>query len=128
MEQLERQKADLVARLAEVPADVPDIHPSVSGVYRKKVERLTETLNAPENRVEATEAIRGLIEKITLRPGPNRGDIDATLHGELCRILGWIDAQAIAKAQKHDTPAALATGVSVSVVAGAGFEPTTFRL
>jgi site-specific DNA recombinase len=128
MEQLERQKADLVARLAEVPADVPDIHPSVSGIYRKKVERLTEALNAPENRVEATEAIRGPIEKITLRPGPNRGDIDATLHDDLCTILGWIDARTIAKAQKHDTPAALATGVSVSVVAGAGFEPTTFRL
>ena len=120
--------ADLVARLAEVPADVPDIHPNVSGIYRNKVERLTETLNNPENRFEAAEAIRGVVEKIMLRPGPNRGEIDATLYGELCTILGWIGMQPIGKAQKHDTPVAFATGVSVSVVAGAGFEPTTFRL
>ena len=33
--------------LAQEPADIPDIHPNVSGIYRKKVERLTEALNAP---------------------------------------------------------------------------------
>ena len=40
-------------------------------------------LNDPKDQAEAAEAIRGLIEKITLRPGPERGEIDATLHGEL---------------------------------------------
>jgi DNA invertase Pin-like site-specific DNA recombinase len=55
---------------------------------------------------------------ITLRPGPNRGEIDATLHGELGTILGWIEAQAVGKTRKRETPAAFATGVSVSVVAG----------
>ena len=59
----------------------------MSGIYRKKVERLTEALNTPEDRNEAAEAIRALVEKITLRPGPNRGEIDATLHGELGTIL-----------------------------------------
>jgi uncharacterized protein YicC (UPF0701 family) len=70
MEELERLKADLTARLAAAPADVPDILPNVSGVYRKKVQRLTTALNNPEDRSEAAEAIRGLVEKITLRPGP----------------------------------------------------------
>jgi hypothetical protein len=60
----------------------------VSGIYRKKVERLTEALNTPEDRNEAAEAIWALVEKITLRPGPNRGEIDATLQGELGTILG----------------------------------------
>jgi site-specific DNA recombinase len=68
-----------------------------AGIYRKKVERLTEALNNPEDRNEAAEAIRALVEKITLRPGPNRGEIDATLHGELGTILGWIEAQVIGK-------------------------------
>jgi len=63
----------------------------VSGIYRKKVERLTEALNTPEDRNEAAEAIWALVEKITLRPGPNRGEIDATLQGELGTILGWIE-------------------------------------
>jgi site-specific DNA recombinase len=87
-------------------------------LYRKKVERLTEALNNPEDRNEAADAIRALIEKITLRPGPNRGEIDATLHGELGTILGWIEAQAIEKTRKRETPAAFAAGASVSVVAG----------
>ena len=81
----------------------------MSGIYRKKVERLTEALNNPEDRSEAADAIRALIEKITPRPGPNRGEIDATLHCELVTILGWIEAQAIGKTQKRETPAAFAT-------------------
>lgn len=73
MDELERQKADLMAWLAGVPADVPDILPNVSAVYRKKVERLVAALNEPKDRSEAAEAIRGLIEKIALRPGPQSG-------------------------------------------------------
>jgi site-specific DNA recombinase len=90
--------------------------------------RLTEVLNTPEDRNEAAEAMRALVERITLRPGPNRGEIDATLHGELGTILGWIEAQAVGNARKRETPTAFATGVSASVVAGIGFEPVTFRL
>jgi site-specific DNA recombinase len=128
MRELEAREDVLGELLAQEPADIPDIHPNVSGIYRKKVERLTEALNTPEDRNEAAEAIRALVEKITLRPGPNRGEIDATLHGELGTILGWIEAQAVEKTRKRETPAAFATGVSVSVVAGIGFEPMTFRL
>ncbi len=128
MRELEAREDVLKGLLAQEPANIPDIHPNVSGIYRKKVERLTEALNTPEDRNEAAEAIRALVEKITLRPGPNRGEIDATLHGELGTILSWIEAQAVEKTRKRETPAAFATGVSVSVVAGIGFEPMTFRL
>ena len=127
MDELERQKADLMDRLAGAPADAPDILPNVSAVYRKKVQRLAAALNDPKERAEAAEAIRGLIERITLRPGPNRGEVDATLHGELATIMRWIGAQPIGTNKKTDIPVAKAAGMSVSVVAGAGFEPTTFR-
>src|SRR5258708_21645542 len=134
MRELEAREDVIKELLAQEPADIPDIHPNVSGIYRKKVERLTEALNNPEDRNEAAEAIRTLVEKITLRPGPNRGEIDATLHGELGTILGWIEAQVIEKTRKRETPAAFATGVSVSVVAGSrntGFlrlvEPVSVR-
>ena len=128
MRELEAREDVLKGLLAQEPADFPDIHPNVSGIYRKKAERPMEALNTPEDRNEAAEAIRALVEKITLRSGPNRGEIDATLHGELGTILGWIEAQAIEETPKRETPAAFATGVSVSVVAGTGFEPVTFRL
>jgi site-specific DNA recombinase len=103
MRELEAREDVLKGLLAEEPADSPDIHPNVSGSYRKKVERLM---------------VRALVEKITLRPGPHRGEIDATLHGELGTILGWIEAQAVGKPRKRETPAAFATGVSVSWLRG----------
>ena len=86
------------------------------------MERLTEALQRPDERDEAAAAIRNIIERITLSPGPGRGEIDATLHGDFRTILEWTERQ------KQNTPGAFASGVSVSVVAGAGFEPATFRL
>ncbi len=80
---------------------------------------LTKALNQKEERQAASQDLRALIEKIVLTPGPNRGEIDALLYGELSTILSWVERQAIGKATKTKTPAALATGVSVSVVAGA---------
>jgi hypothetical protein len=118
MEGLEARKAELTALLADVPDDAPDILPSAAAVYAKKVGRLTEALNRPEERAEAAEALRALIEKIVLTPGPNRGEIDAMLYGELGTILNWIERQATGKTAKKNTPGAEPTGVSVSVVAG----------
>ena len=69
-----------------------------------------------------------LIEKIVLTPGPERGEIFATLHGELGTILAWTERQALGRTTKTNTPGAGLTGVSASMVAGARFELTTFRL
>jgi hypothetical protein len=113
LRELEAREDELRARLAQAPVDIPDIHPNVAGIYRRKVERLAEALRYPEERDEAAEAIRGLIERVTLTPGPMRGQIDATLHGDLSKILEW--AMRTGQKNKTDTPDA---GVSVSVVAG----------
>ncbi len=128
MDTLEARKTELNTLLADAPEDKPDILPSASAIYPKKVSALTKALNRKEERQEAAETLRGLIEKISLTPGPERGEIYATLHGELSTILGWTERQAIGNTAKTKNPAAMATGVSVSVVAGAGFEPAAFRL
>jgi DNA invertase Pin-like site-specific DNA recombinase len=109
---LEAQEDALTARLAQAPVDLPDIHPNIADMYARKVARLAEALNHPDERDEAAGAIRGLIEKITLSPGPKRGLLEATLHGDLGAILEWT-------AQKTNTPGRNGAGVSVSVVAGA---------
>lgn len=109
---LEARQDELTARLAEAPADIPDLHPHFTGIYRQKVERITEALQRPEERDEAAAAIRDIIERITLSPGPGRGVIDATLHGDFRTILEWTHRQK----NKTDTPG---LGVSVSVVAEA---------
>ncbi|MDP3600888.1 MAG: recombinase family protein [Bosea sp. (in: a-proteobacteria)] len=125
---LEARKQELLAFLGDAPADKPDLLPNVAAIYAQKVARLTEALNHPDVRVEAAEALRMLIDKIVLTPGPQRGEVFATLHGELATILEWTQQQASGKTPKTTKPAAGATGLSVSVVAGARFELTTFRL
>ncbi|MDO5622616.1 MAG: hypothetical protein Q4G24_14240 [Paracoccus sp. (in: a-proteobacteria)] len=125
---LEARKAELASQLNAIPENKPALLPVASGIYAKKVAQLTEALNHPAERQQASEALRMLIEKIVLTPGPERGEIYATLHGELGQILSWTERQAIGAATKTNTPGGTRSGVLVSVVAGIGFEPMTFRL
>jgi len=112
LRELEAREDDLTERLSRAPMDIPDIHPNVAGIYRRKVERLAEALQHPQERDEAADAIRALIDRITLTPGAKRGEIVGTLHGDLGTILEWT-------VQKANTPGRDGAGVSVSVVAGA---------
>jgi hypothetical protein len=128
MSGVEDRKAELTALLAHVPDDVPDLLPSASAMYAKKVGRLTEALNRPQERAEAAEALRGLIDRIVLTPGPNKGEIDAMLYGDLSTIPNWVDRQPVGRTVKTNTTGGDLTGVSVSVIARARFELATFRL
>ena len=104
--------------LAEQQAEqVIAFHPNIADAYRQRIERLTA--GAVEEMSEATrEDIRSLVEAIMVRPAPNR-----TIELE---IIGSFEA-AIAVASGRPLPQR-GTRVSVKVVAGVGFEPTTFRL
>ncbi|WP_235209841.1 hypothetical protein [Sphingobium sp. Ant17] len=117
---MEAQEDALRARLAAASVDVPDIHPNISEIYRRKVERLTHSLSQPEECQEAADALRALIERIDLTPGAKRGEVNAMLYGEFGRILEWIEQRRVA--ENAQSPGALASGLcgmSVSVVAGA---------
>src|SRR3546814_15991567 len=39
MAELEREKTQITARLAEATADVPDVHPGLAEIYKRKVDR-----------------------------------------------------------------------------------------
>ena len=123
LRELEARQDELSQRLSAVPADLPDIHPNVADIYRRRVARLAEALNHPDDRDAAASAIRGLIERIVLTPGEKWAEMDAVLHGDLGTIIEW--AGNGREKTKTDIPM---PGMSVSVVAGVGFEPTTFRL
>lgn len=89
MTELEQQKAEIAARLA---ADEPlslDVNPNIAEVYRRKVERLTDALADPQTNQEAATVIRSLIGDIVLTPGTKRGQVHATLRGELISILDF---------------------------------------
>ena len=94
MDDLERQKADITARLSQARDDIPDIHPNIANLYRLRVERLTEALNDPDGGRQAAEALRSLIGEIVLTPGTKRGEVHAELRGELFGILGLANAEA----------------------------------
>lgn len=108
MEELECQKAEIVARMAEAPVDVPDIHPNVATNYSRNVARFAEALNDPDGGRQATEALRSLIGEVILTPGEKRGEVHAELRGELMGILD------IAAIQPDDGR----TRVMTAVVAG----------
>lgn len=87
MDELERQKAEIAARMGEAPADVPDVHPNIANVYRLRVERFIDALDDPDGGRQAAEALRSLIGEIILTPGQKRGEVHAELRGELFGIL-----------------------------------------
>jgi len=87
MGELAQQKAEIEARLAEAPADMPDIHPNIAEHYRAKVIRLAETLAEPESNGEARDDIRSLVGEVVITPGDKRGESHAILRGELMAIL-----------------------------------------
>jgi len=87
MEDLERQKAEITARLAMAPTDVPDLHPNIATLYKKRVEQFTQALTDHEDGRPAAEALRSLIGAIVLTPGDKRGEVHAELRGELFGIL-----------------------------------------
>ncbi len=120
LRELEARQDEINERLSAAPVDIPDVHPNIAGVYRRKVERLAEALADPRDRDQAAEAIRGLIERIVLTPGAKRGELHAALHGDLGTILEWAGS-----GRAKGATDILRGRMSVSVVAGEGFEPPT---
>jgi site-specific DNA recombinase len=116
---LEQEKAQAETRLrTSKPAPVLRLHTKLPELYRSKVERLAQALNAPDTVTEAAEIMRGLIDRIVLTP---EGDVlRAELHGDLAVLARF--------AQAKEGRAEGDSALRLSVVAGVGFEPTTFRL
>ena len=89
LRELEARQDELNARFSAAPADLPDTHPNVAAICRRKLARLADALKRPDERIEAANAIRGLIERIVFTPGEKWGEVNATLHGDLATIVEW---------------------------------------
>ena len=77
---------------------------------------LAEALNAEQTRLEAAECLRELVDHIRLVPEGDELRIE--LYGEFAAILSFANEQ----------PRSKGAGLQATLVAGAGFEPATFRL
>jgi site-specific DNA recombinase len=113
---LEARRVELLAQKQAAPPPMPRLHPNLAELYRQKVINLAEALNDEDSRLEAAECIRELIEEIRLVP--QKGKLRVELYGELAALINL--------ANEH--PRSKGTGVQITLVAGAGFEPATFRL
>ena len=101
MDELERQKAEIKARLSQAPVDIPDVHPNIANAYRLRVTRFAEALDDPDGGRQAAEALRSLIGEVVLTAGKKRGEVRATLRGELMGILDFAQAE---EEKRSDTP------------------------
>lgn len=87
MGELEREKAELEARLSSVAPAPLDINPNIAELYGRQVQRLTDALADSQTYQDAAVALRSLIGDVVLMPGERRGEVNATLRGELMGIL-----------------------------------------
>jgi hypothetical protein len=92
-------------------------NPNAAESYRQKVQNLKAAIDTadPDNGADAVRGIRELVEKIVIRPTAPYKAVDIEIHGTFA-ALGQ---------NAEGTYAQKSMGV---VVAGVGFEPTTFRL
>jgi site-specific DNA recombinase len=118
---LEQRQDQLKIELAAAPEAEPTrLHPNLAEIYRSKVAALHEALADEASRDEAFELIRSLIDKVVVTP--TEGDLHIDLHGELAGILS------LCRERRRNGPLDAETVAQIKVVAGAGFEPATFRL
>ena len=117
---LEDRKLSLNNALEVLPNEEPFLLPSMATLYRKKVADLQEALQSEDTKTEAFELIRSLVDEIRLIPVD--GALKIELKGDLASILALCTQS---KSPSVFTPERLE---QVKLVAGVGFEPTTFRL
>jgi site-specific DNA recombinase len=122
LEELEVQKRTLTRELSlQTEEDKIVLHPNIGELYARKVGDLKSLLQNDVTKHQATEVIRSLIERIVVSPTGQRGKSDMVLHGALASIVAYASAPA--------QSGAVTSGIGrVLLVAGVGFEPTTFRL
>jgi site-specific DNA recombinase len=118
---LESRKRDLEKTISAVHNDrAVEIHPNIADLYRKKVNELHTLLADEAARPQAMDLIRSMIDHIEINAGTERGNPEVILVGALAQILAF--------AQQRKTAASGGDDGRVLMVAGVGFEPTTFRL
>ena len=114
LNKLEAERQELERRLPKASANVVSLHPRAAEMYADTVRQIHVALGSGENaNREAIKLVRELVERIDVTPSQDRAKpMQLELVGNLAALLG----------KPSENPTAM------PVVAGAGFEPTTFRL
>src|SRR5262249_14569685 len=125
LEALEARRGEVAKELGSLSEEPVRLHPNLADLYRQKVIALQDLLESDDTRTEAVGMIRSLVEGVIFRPTPEAG-LEIELVGD---IAGMVH---LAQNANGNSPVSGAVHDefmrSVKVVAGVGFEPTTFRL
>ncbi|MDB6453759.1 hypothetical protein [Falsirhodobacter sp. 20TX0035] len=132
MDGLEARQIELGQTLANRPEPPAlRLHPSLGSRFRSEIARLSEALQTPDGKRKATTLLRGLISEVRMIPEVGApGGHRIELIGELARILSLTEDGHVSNGHMWNSkkPPRLARAGSETLVAGAGFEPATFRL
>jgi site-specific DNA recombinase len=124
LEALEARQGEVANELSGLSEEPVRLHPNLAALYRQKAAALQDLLESDATRTEAVEIIRSLVDRVIFRPTPE-GGIEVELVGDIAGMvhLAQNSENSPVSGAVHDQFAS-----SVKVVAGVGFEPTTFRL
>ena len=102
-----------VVQPVSLPANLPTL-------YRHYVSELVQTLTSEKVVGRAADEIRQIIERVTVK-------YDKDTKSHTLEVFGNI-VEMLSKSNLPETDAYQNSGSSINLVAGVGFEPTTFRL
>ena len=122
LRKLEAERADLLEQLEALQPQMEPItvHPSSAEKYRRIIKELRLHLDGIRDghpRDFLFDTLRGMIDKVVITPTTKNQPVDVQVHGLLAELL----------VDKKGTPLN-AGAFRGALVAGAGFEPATFRL
>jgi site-specific DNA recombinase len=80
------RREELEALLAGTKEEPVLLHPNMAAEYRRQVASLAQVLNREENRGEAADILRSLVDRIELSPN-QQGKLEIDLYGDLAGIL-----------------------------------------
>ena len=115
LNELATHRRAIEARMALVPGrEVVNLHPQAAARYRQKVAEIHEALSRGDAAsAEAVALVRDLVSEIRVFPHGKGEAVGLEIVGDLAALMA---------------PEREVNSVTVSLVAGVGFEPTTFRL
>ena len=130
LDQLEAELVELKGKLTTLPTQaVGEVVrlPVGAEIYRRKVESLETALQDEAIRPEAIEILRSIMERIVVTPMAE-GGLRVELYGDIARLITADEPTSASDTSKTRAASGEAARAVLSVVAGVGFEPTTFRL
>ena len=135
MIELDQQRQQLERRLSASPAPDPIlIHPSMAVTYRERVAALIAGLGRSAEMPTAKEALRALVDRIVLILAKESTGVEIELEGDLAALLCLATGSAAVTGTRQSARCGESRLEGVDIigelvlVAGVGFEPTTFRL